>query len=244
MANNRNINIDKFIASINDMLASKYILIDRKISEILLSIADTHEVYNLIAECMVNFDFKQEWKLATATNVMKLPAVAEKRISFIFCLLNNIDDKNLDATAVLERYFSYDSTVSPYDLFCKNIIVEFKNLVLLKLNLKKEIEISAEEKALNNQDITEADEFAVLAKLLDDFVGYVTAQKKMKHCFMQKNDLIAVVSTFKQVVQNAQVEYFYSYQVTINTAIDKNKVLKAKFADANKIIDLIIRGNR
>jgi hypothetical protein len=136
MANNSNINVDRFVASINDMLASKYILIDRKISDILLAIADTRDVYNVIAQCMVNFDFKSEWKLATSTNVMKLPNTNEKRISFIFCLLNNIDDKNLDATTVLERYFSYDSTVSPYDLFCKNIIVEFKNLVLLKLNLK------------------------------------------------------------------------------------------------------------
>ena len=106
--NNKNINIDKFIASINDMLASKYILIDRKISDILLAIAETHEVYNLIAECMVNFDFKTEWKLATSTNVMKLPSTNEKRISFIFCLLNNIDDKNLDAIIELRNEVAHN----------------------------------------------------------------------------------------------------------------------------------------
>ena len=241
MANNNNINVDRFIASINDMLASKYILIDRKISDILLAIADTHDVYNVIAQCMVNFDFKTEWKLATSTNVMKLPNTNEKRISFIFCLLNNIDDKNLDATTVLERYFSYDSTVSPYDLFCKNIIVEFKNLVLLKLNLKN-VEVSAAEEALNSQEFTEQDEFSALAKLIDDFSAFVAAQKKLKHCFIPKNDFIAVLSTFKQAVLNSQVEYFYSYQVTINSAIGKDKALRAKFADANKIIDMIIRG--
>lgn len=243
MANSNNTNVDRFIASINDMLASKYILIDRKISDILLSIADTREVYNVIAECMVNFDFKTEWKLATSTNVMKLPSTNEKRISFIFCLLNNIDDKNLDATTVLDRYFSYDSTVSAYDLFCKNIIIEFKNLVLLKLNLKN-VEMSAAEEALNSQEFTQQDEFSALAKLLDDFSGLVAGQKRLKHCFMQKDDLIAVVSTFKQAVLNAQVEYFYSYQVTINSAIYKNKMLKSKFADANKIIDMIIRGRK
>ncbi len=242
MANNKNINIDGFIASINDMLASKYILIDRKISNILLSIADTHEVYNLIAECMINFDFKSEWKKATSTNVMKLPSGNEKRISFIFCLLNNIDDRNLDATEVLEKYFSYDSTVSPYDLFCKNIIVEFKNLVLVKLNLQSVIEVSAAEQALDREQFSEQNEFSALAKLLDDFVSFISSQKKLKHCFMEKNDLIAVVSTFKEVVINAQTEYFYSYQVTINSAIIKDKKLKEKFNDANKIIDMIIRG--
>ena len=59
---------------------------------------------------------------------------------------------------------------------------------------------------------------------------------------MQQNDLIAVISTFKQVVLNAQVEYFYSYQVTISSAIEKNKELKSKFSETNKLIDSIIRG--
>jgi len=243
MKNNKDINIDKFIVSIDNMLASKYILIDRRIADILLAIADTHEVYNLIAECMVNFDFKYEWKQATATNVMKLPNTNEKRISFIFCLLNNLDDKNLDATQVLERYFSYDSSVSPYDLFCRNIIEEFKNLIMLKLNLKTEIEKSKETNNKNSQTMVVQDEFSALAKLLDDFGIVVLKQKKLKHCCFEQNDLIAVISTFKQVVLSAQTEYFYSYQVTINTAICKNKLLKAKFADANKLIDMIIRGN-
>ena len=72
--------------------------------------------------------------------------------------------------------------------------------------------MSAAEEALNSQEFTQQDEFSALAKLLDDFSGLVAGQKKLKHCFMQKDDLIAVISTFKQAVLNAQVEYFYSYQ--------------------------------
>lgn len=248
MVNNKQtVNIDRFLLSINNMLESKYILIDRRISDILLAIADTHEVYNLIAECMVNFDFKQEWKNATTTNVMKLPATDEKRISFIFCLLNNIDDKNLDATNVLERYFSYDSSASPYDIFCKSIIAEFCRLVCKKLDVdlsQDKVESSDESLiAVNVADSEVLDEFEALAKLISDFSNFVISQKKLKHCFLQKNDLIAILSTFEQVVLNRQVEYFYSYGVTIKSAIEKNKVLKAKFADASKLIDLIIRGS-
>ena len=247
MANNKQtINIDNFLFSISNMLKSKYILIDRRISDILLSIADTREVYNLIAECMVNFDFKNEWKKATTTNVMKLPASEEKRISFIFCLLNNLDDKNLDATNVLEKYFSYDSTVSPYELFCRQVIAEFSRLVSKKLGvagLETAFEETSEVSEFIEETETPVDEFLALSKLLDDFCEYVVAQKKIKHCFLEKNDLIAIISTFKQVVENRQVDYFYSYMVTINSAIGKSKLLKQKFSDANKIIEMIIRGN-
>lgn len=242
MANNKeSVNIDRFLLSINNMIESKYILIDRRISDILLSIADTHEVYNLIAECMINFDFKQEWKKATQSNMMKLPANDSKRISFIFCLLNNLDDKNLDATNVLEKYFSYDRMVSPYEQFCKNIIAEFGRLVVKKLKI--EVSDSNVYENLDMEHVDREDEFSVLAKLLDDFCTFVTSQKKIKHTFLQQSDLVAVISTFKEVVLSKHVEYFYSYQVAINSAIVKNKVLKTKFADANKIIDAIIRGN-
>lgn len=244
MTNKKEINIDNFLISIDNMLQSKYILIDRRISDILLSIADTKDVYNLIAECMINFDFKQEWKSATKTNVMKLPLTDEKRISFIFCFLNNIDDKNLDITNILERYFSYDSNYSPYELFCGNIIIEFRRLVMKKLGIEETASLTKNNTNADEQIFdANVDEFVVLSKDLRDFVKFVMDQKKLKHCMFVKDNLIAVVSTFIQVVENKQVEYFYSYQVTINSAIEKNKALKSKFSEANKLIDIILRGN-
>lgn len=230
---NNEVNIEKFITSIDDMLCSKYILVDRKISDVLLSIAETRDVYNLIAKCMINFDFREEWKKATASTVLKLPETDAKRISFIFCMLNNFDDKNLDVTNILERFFSYDSTCSAYDLFLKNIIAEFKRLVISNLNFG---ELAEEETQATN-----IDEFDVLSGLLKGFSAYILEKRKIKNCFMSMNDLVAVISTFEQVVQNRQVEYFYAFAQTINAAIIKNKDLRKRFADANKIIDDIIR---
>ena len=74
MINNKNKpNINNFLLSIQNMLESKYILIDRRISDILLTIAETDTIYNLIAECMINFDFGMEWKRATEGQFLKLP---------------------------------------------------------------------------------------------------------------------------------------------------------------------------
>ena len=225
--------LQEFVSACNDFADGKFILADIKISKILRLISKTPQLYDLIAECMINFDFREEWKKATASTVLKLPETDAKRISFIFCMLNNFDDKNLDVTNILERFFSYDSTCSAYDLFLKNIIAEFKRLVISNLNFG---ELAEEETQATN-----IDEFDVLSGLLKGFSAYILEKRKIKNCFMSMNDLVAVISTFEQVVQNRQVEYFYAFDQTINAAIIKNKDLRKRFADANKIIDDIIR---
>ena len=234
---NNNVSIEKFLNSVDGMINSKYILVDRKISDVLLSIAETREVYNLIARCMVNFDFRDEWKRATVSSVLKLPENDAKRISFIFCMLNNFDDKNLDVTKILERFFSYDKTISPYDLFCKCVVEEFKKLIMRNLN----IQIPEEEIATAETSVA-MNEFEVLLSMLKNFASLIVSKRNIKHCFMAKNDLLAVVSTLEQIVEKHQVEYFYAFQVTINNCISKDKDLKKAFADANRIIDEIIKG--
>ena len=98
MANSKkDVCIDEFLNAVSSTLESKYILIDRKISDILYSIANTRDVYNVIAKCMINFDFIQAWGGAVKSNFIKLPDNEDDRIAFIFCFLSNIDDKNLEA---------------------------------------------------------------------------------------------------------------------------------------------------
>ena len=159
-------------------------------------------------------------------------SITSERISFIFCLLNNLDDKNLESTQILSKYFANDSDVSPYELFCRNIIAEFGRLVCKKLGVgefaKNEVEAKPETQISQSAEVAENDPYVTLGITLCKFLDYVTAQKKLKRCFMEKNDLIAVVSTFIEVLKNGQVEYFYSYSVTINASIAKNKVLKLK----------------
>lgn len=232
----KNINIDGFLIAVNNLLSSKYILVDRKISDILLSIAGTAPVYNLIAECMVNFDFREEWENATKGETIELPKTNAKKISFIFCLLNNIDDGNLDITKLLEKFFSNGSNISPYDLFCKNIIVKFKNLVMEELGIE----------FFNNdesQNVEVVDDFETLLGMLNDFSSQIDSDKRLKKCFMPKQDIIAVVSTFKQAVFERKTEYFYGFMVTLKANFQKNKLYKAKL---DKILtlanDIILRG--
>lgn len=235
--------IQGFLVSIKNMLESKYILIDRRVADILRSIAETNLVYNLIAECMINFDFSYEWNKATEGNYLKLPESDPKRISFIFCLLNNIDDRNIDVTAVLERFFSYDIAYSPYDLFCKYVIGEFRRLILKHLNIEmpvqKKVKFEAPEIDGQSKEV-EIDDYDKLSHVLRDLVKFLGEQKKLKHMIMPKYDLIAVVSTFEQVARNKQIEYFYAFLVTLNSVVPKNKELRTMLADINRLASTLI----
>lgn len=235
MANSKkDVSIDDFLNAVSSTLESKYILIDRKISDILYSIARTQDVYNVIAKCMINFDFIEAWKIAVKSNFIKLPENEDDRIAFIFCFLSNIDDKNLDITMVLDKYFSYDSSVKPFDLFCQNIIVEFKMLILNKLNLKSEPEVVFTEKP------RQLDEFELLAELLRDFLQAVLVQKKIKHLAIKKEEFVTIIQTFEQAVKEKNSTYFNSFVIIIKTSISKNKELKAKFVQIENLVGDIV----
>ena len=235
MANlKKDVDIDDFLNAISSTLESKYILIDRKISDLLYSIANTKSVYNTIAKCMINFDFKLEWKNAVKSNFIKLPEDKNDRIAFIFCFLSNIDDKNLDITLVLDKYFSYDPAVKPYELFCRNIIVEFKMLILEKLNVEDVPEVVFDRKPI------QVDEFTLLAELLHDFSQIILVQKKIKHLTISREDLVSVVNTFESVARDKKVKYFTSFVIMIDSAISKNKDLKSKFVQIKNLANEIV----
>lgn len=236
-------NIQEFLISIKNMLESKYILIDRRVADILRAIANTNDVYNLIAECMINFDFGYEWKKATSGDFLKLPETDAKKIAFIFCMLNNIDDRKIDVTEILERYFSYDLAYSSYDQFCRFIIVEFRRLILklLGIEIVMPVQANAENYAIDaSQVINETDNYEKLEIVLREFIKFLGEQKKLKNCLMPRYDIIAVASTFEQVVKNRQVEYIYAFLVTLNSVAPKNKEAKIMLDDINKLSNSIL----
>ena len=146
----------------------------------------------------------------------------------------NIDDKNLDITMVLDKYFSYDSEIKPYELFCKNIIVEFKILILKKLNVESEPEVIFTEKP------RQIDEFLLLDKLLNDFLQLVVVQRKIKHLYIKKEELVTMLQTFIHAVKEKNISYFNTFAMMINSSISKNKDLKAKFLQIVNLVNDIV----
>lgn len=209
---------DEFLYSVQNLIESKYLLIDRRVSELLQSIASNERVYNLIAECMVNFDFIAEWQNAIRGNRLVLPEDSVKKISFIFCMLNNIDDKNLDLTKVMEHYFSYDASKTAYAHFCEDIIIEFRNLIMKKLGISFNDADKEEDNLLIEEEQKLEENLILVLRKLSDYVNF---SKKVKLINISRDDLVAVISTFEFAVRNSQIEYYYALSVTIKNALKK-----------------------
>lgn len=147
----------KFFNAVDNLLNSKLVFAGSYISDLLHSIADSEDVYNLIAKCMVNFDFIEEWQTATTSNYIEFPQDSSKQIAFIFCMLNNIDDNNLDINKVLEHYFTFDENVPAYEIFKQEVVYRFRNLIADELGI--------DENFFDGQ--SEAEEIAQLNDLQD-----------------------------------------------------------------------------
>ena len=91
------------------------------------------------------------------------------------------------------------------------------------------------------QSITQ-NNFALLKEKVEKLWQKVKNQDKLKHSYMQKSDLIAVLSTFLLIIESRQTEYFYAFRVTINSALLKIKQLKNDIEEINQITDQIVRG--
>lgn len=132
--------INNFLTSVQNLLDSRSVFAYGYISELLNSVAECNEVYNVIAQCMVNFDFISEWQAAVSEDTLRLPLQPERRIAFIFSMFTNIDDRNLDLDKILEHYYSNHEDITSFEVFKQEVVIEFRNLILAALGLPLDYE--------------------------------------------------------------------------------------------------------
>lgn len=135
IANDEKNLIMNVILSCNEMIDGKFILADSKISKILKDITESKEVYNLLSECMANFNFEREFirakiKLPTKPGYFKMPDEKYKILPMVFCLLVDISKQKIDFQTFLRDYFSVeDGKISEYENFANEVIKPFRNAI-------------------------------------------------------------------------------------------------------------------
>jgi len=99
MEQNQKADITEFITACNEFIEGRFILADIKISKILRSISTLKEVYNLIAESLINYDFQREFKRVKESSIgkgnshLELPLDNQQIIPLVFSMLVEIDSK-------------------------------------------------------------------------------------------------------------------------------------------------------
>lgn len=156
MEENKNNEIVEFINGCNDFIDGKFILADIKISKLLKIISNSTSLYDLIAECMINYDFQKEYdlaKISEGNSCFSLPKETHKIIPFVFCLLVEIDSKRINFNEFLKTQFPYANNQNEeYAAFSKNVIIPFRNAIanVFDIEIEKPEETKQEENVKND----------------------------------------------------------------------------------------------
>lgn len=133
--------LQDFVDACNEFINGKFILADMKISKILKAIAGSEDIYNLLAECMLNFDFESELKKccvknATESGSFTLPNETYKLIPVVFCLLVQIDSKRIDFNYFLKTQFPYAKGQNEeYEKFSTEVVAPFRDAIAGLFNI-------------------------------------------------------------------------------------------------------------
>ena len=128
--------IKRFDLECNEFVGGKYLLADKKIADILRSIAASERLLALVATCLRDFEFAKELQKATVRHPKKrlslrLPSDKSKTIAFAVCLLTEIDSRSRNFIDLLGDYFGGDEDMhEAYDNFAARVIIPFNKAVL------------------------------------------------------------------------------------------------------------------
>lgn len=233
--------IEAFTTACDNMVSSKYILVDKRLGDVLKSIASTKQVFNLISECMVNFNFEKE--LAVATSKMGkfiIPEEPHKCIAFIFCLLNLLDDKKINFNQFLNKYFCNDEDgIGPYATFCNAVVVLFKNTIVTALvgTSNHQLENINTKKQLFDFSPELLDRLLFLVKDLKAFVHGMKVIRKSK---CTRSELLEQINALILAIDEKQVAYFKALILGIKYSIGVERELARRLIEIEDIIAKVL----
>ncbi len=126
--------LEKFIAACDELITCKFLVAESKIEKILACLAETPPVYELVSECMEQFNRDREISKAfvqdSKGNYMCLmPKEEYKIIALTFCMLADINADRIDFTDYVKRFFDNGEGISPFKNFISTMILPFRNLI-------------------------------------------------------------------------------------------------------------------
>lgn len=225
--------IQPFIDACDAMARSKFILVDKRIGDILKSIATTKPVYNAIAEAMINFNWSSSWKMATSkVGDFVIPEDNNALIAFVFCLLKNVDANKVNINDVLLKYCSNDEDKrSSYVVFCEKTIIPFKQHIVDKLcGTAPKTETVQQPKMSIDIEVNNRLEF-----LVKDIKSYCVGLKKFKG-IATKQEFIDIVDVFLLAIKKQDFDYYGTFVNILGKMCDKDKELKNRI---NGILEVL-----
>lgn len=173
------VTINSFMNSCDDLINGKFIFAGNKVANILKSINESPELYEVIAECLKDFNYEKEFgrakiKLPTKKGTFKMPEEHVTKIPLVFCMLVEIQENKIDFKQFLADYFDTDDERSQFENFAEQVIIPFKNSIAYLFDIegqnkfKKEAEANKEDAKAEIKTPAKKDLPSKMNKYFDD----------------------------------------------------------------------------
>ena len=126
--------IGNFNKRLDELVNSKYLLADGKVSEVLKAIASSELLLEIFAHVTEGFDYasakEKSFIEIGGKGSFYMPDKDEEKLALVFSLLYEIDDKKEDLFALCNSYFySAAGNQTSYENFCRLVIIPFGETV-------------------------------------------------------------------------------------------------------------------
>ena len=129
--------LTQFLNKCDEVKNCKFIMATTKIKDLLKSIVNSAELYELFNVVVSKFDYIAAKERCFIENDdmfgrsrIVLPDTRGDRLAFIFCLLVEIDRGNIQINAFLQKFYPKDgSYYASYHMFCEEIIGSLESII-------------------------------------------------------------------------------------------------------------------
>lgn len=227
--------LNAFKAACEKFIDSKLILIEKSISDILKTIAKGGMIYNCLAEEIVGYNFPAEFETATRSGSFDLVMSDKKVVPFVFNLLNEMDNGNIDIFTFIKKMFGEDTQVA-YASFGDILIRNFMNGINELLENKFEENVEEVEEGEVEKTLASLDE-AFLSRIkfvVENIMGGIIDKKNAK--LKSRSDINTICVSILLCIDNAEYIGLLGQMIGLKYLIAKTRYFKNDVKELELII--------
>lgn len=144
--------VEKFVASCNDMLSGKFLDIKKALSNIVDSVADSDDILSFIAESVPDLEdidiYESVFTIDPKTKVGKiaLPSDEKEKLGITTKVFSELTSGKLNFTKFLETYFK-NPNLSPTQSFLDKFVKPFRDIISKHFQIDEELTFKDIDKA-------------------------------------------------------------------------------------------------
>ncbi len=226
--------IERFLEACDELINCKFLVAEYKIAKLLKAIASSSDICDLISDCLSSYNRDREFARTYVQDshgqfVCLMPTEEYKIVALVFCTLADIDNKKIDFTDFIKRFFG--GVENPYQNFVETMIVPFKALVAEAFGYK--VGEEAEESVKADEDFEQED----YQQEDEDF------EENAVDVFEQSTKVaVQILSELEQCHQSIQAEDAYNMASSIiKTASLRDEVVLKALTAALKYVSKYVK---